>query len=179
MLRLLGYALGFGIMLMGIMLGGELHLFIDYPSMALTIGGGFAFCLAVHAPSAMSDAVRAARGSDPVSLEDFHRHDAVLETLSNTTIASGVAGTLIGMVNMLAHMDDPKHIGPACAVALLTILYAGLVSGLLVMPLRGRLKSRVESPGTTAPKGPSALLPASMVFMVVILLVLVQPNSFG
>ena len=36
----------------------------------------------------------------------------------------GVIGVLIGFVAMMASMDNPKMIGPALALALLTLLYA-------------------------------------------------------
>jgi Na+/glutamate symporter len=40
-------------------------------------------------------------------------------------------GTLIGVVKMLQNMDDPSAIGPAMAVALLTLLY-GILLGEIV-----------------------------------------------
>ena len=178
MIRLFGFACGVAAMLLGILLGGELWLFIDYPSMTITIGGGFAFCLAVHSPAALKDACTVANGNGPISLEAFHRHDAVLETLSNTTIASGAAGSLIGMVNMLANLDDPKNIGPACAVAILTLLYAAIVSGMIVNPLRGRMKSRIDG-GAPDVKGPSATVPSALIFLMMVLLMTVLPVVFN
>ncbi len=169
MLRFLCFSFGIGLLLMGIMLGGELRLFIDWPSLMMTVGGGFIFCYGVHSPSALNEALRMANGSGSVSPADAQRYDAVLETFSNTLIASGVIGTLIGMVNMLANMDEPKHIGPACAVAILTLLYAAILSGVVINPLRGRLKSRVDGVMASS-KGPSATLPASFFIMISILL---------
>ena len=37
--------------------------------------------------------------------------------------AMGMIGTLVGLVGMLQNMSDPKAIGPAMAIALLTTLY--------------------------------------------------------
>ena len=169
MLRFLCFSFGIGLLLMGIMLGGELKLFIDWPSLMMTVGGGIVFCYGVHSPSDLNGALRIANGTGAVSPADAQRYDAVLETFSNTLIASGVIGTLIGMVNMLANMDNPKHIGPACAVAILTILYAAILSGVVINPLRGRLKSRVDG-AMASSKGPSATLPASLFIMISILL---------
>ncbi len=174
MKRLLGFACGICVMLLGILLGGELRLFIDYPSLVITVGGAFAFCFAVHSPAQLKAALSAANGNDPISEADFLRHDPVLETLSNTTIASGVVGSLIGMVNMLAHMDDPKSIGPACAVAILTILYAAMMSGMIIMPLRGRMKSRVDG-GARPANGPSATVPSALIFLTLVLMMTVLP----
>ena len=41
---------------------------------------------------------------------------------TDTSPAFGMIGTVIGLVAMMANMDDPKAIGPAMAAALLTTL---------------------------------------------------------
>jgi chemotaxis protein MotA len=51
-------------------------------------------------------------------------------------------GTLIGLVQMLGALDDPKSIGPAMAVALITTFYGSLLASLFFLPLAGKLKSR-------------------------------------
>jgi len=56
--------------------------------------------------------------------------------------AFGMLGTLIGLVQMLSTLEDPKTIGPAMAVALLTTFYGSLLSSLLFLPVAGKLKSR-------------------------------------
>ena len=42
--------------------------------------------------------------------------------------AMGMIGTLVGLVLMLGNMADPKAIGPAMAVALLTTLYGAFIA---------------------------------------------------
>ena len=61
---------------------------------------------------------------------------------------SGLIGTLIGLVNMLANLDDPRSIGPAMAVSLLTLLYGVLISEVCVGPLISRLRNRVDGNGS-------------------------------
>ena len=59
-------------------------------------------------------------------------------------LASGVIGTLIGLVIMLKNMDDPAAIGPAMGIAVLTILY-GVILGLgICLPLAARLENRAQ-----------------------------------
>ncbi len=55
--------------------------------------------------------------------------------------AMGMIGTLIGLVQMLANMDDPKSIGPAMAVALLTTLYGAVIANAIAGPIAAKLKS--------------------------------------
>ncbi len=47
-----------------------------------------------------------------------------LEAFRTGCILFGVIGTLIGVISMMASMDNPKMIGPALALALLTLLWA-------------------------------------------------------
>ena len=54
--------------------------------------------------------------------------------------AMGMIGTLIGLVLMLGNMGDPKSIGPAMAVALLTTLYGAFVANVLFMPIVKKLE---------------------------------------
>jgi chemotaxis protein MotA len=63
--------------------------------------------------------------------------------------AFGMIGTLIGLVQMLTKMDDPKNIGPAMAVALLTTLYGALLANLLFLPIADKLELRTEKEALT------------------------------
>ncbi|MBF0282843.1 MAG: MotA/TolQ/ExbB proton channel family protein [Magnetococcales bacterium] len=53
--------------------------------------------------------------------------------------AMGMIGTLIGLVQMLASMDDPAAIGPAMAVAILTTLYGALLANIVALPMAYKL----------------------------------------
>jgi chemotaxis protein MotA len=61
--------------------------------------------------------------------------------------AMGMIGTLIGLVAMLANMDDPKSIGPAMAVALLTTLYGAMMATMIMIPMADKLILRAEQEG--------------------------------
>ena len=54
--------------------------------------------------------------------------------------AMGMIGTLVGLVAMLGNMADPKAIGPAMAVALLTTLYGAFVANVLFAPIVTKLE---------------------------------------
>ncbi len=75
------------------------------------------------------------------------RHEsgvALLKALGDVAPAMGMIGTLIGLVAMLSNMDDPKAIGPAMAVALLTTLYGAFLANVIALPLAGKLTVRME-----------------------------------
>ena len=51
-----------------------------------------------------------------------------LEAFRTGSILFGVIGTLLGVIMMLANIDNPKMIGPALALALLTLLWAAVLN---------------------------------------------------
>ena len=72
---------------------------------------------------------------------------AIFKAIGNVGPAMGMIGTLIGLVQMLSNMDDPKQIGPAMAVALLTTLYGAILANLFALPIADKLalRSREEN----------------------------------
>jgi chemotaxis protein MotA len=54
----------------------------------------------------------------------------------------GMIGTLVGLVQMLSNMSDPKSIGPAMAVALLTTLYGAMLANMFALPISDKLALR-------------------------------------
>jgi chemotaxis protein MotA len=75
------------------------------------------------------------------------RHDTgitIFKSMGDVGPAMGMIGTLIGLVAMLANMDDPKAIGPAMAVALLTTLYGAMLATMMMLPIADKLTLRKD-----------------------------------
>ncbi|MBF0437642.1 MAG: MotA/TolQ/ExbB proton channel family protein [Magnetococcales bacterium] len=66
---------------------------------------------------------------------------AVYEGIGDTAPAFGMIGTLIGLVQMLADMNDPSKIGPSMAVALITTFYGAFLANMVALPIAAKLKS--------------------------------------
>jgi chemotaxis protein MotA len=64
---------------------------------------------------------------------------AIIGSAQDIAPAMGMIGTLIGLVQMLGNMSDPKSIGPAMAVALLTTLYGAVIANVICIPLKQKL----------------------------------------
>ncbi len=98
-----------------------------------------------------------ADGTEPTTLRDIlateqraiqehHKTGQKLFTeMGKFAPAFGMIGTLIGLVQMLATLDDPSTIGPKMAVALLTTLYGALLSNLVFLPMVTKLERRLKS----------------------------------
>ena len=59
--------------------------------------------------------------------------------------AWGMIGTLIGLVQMLANLDDPAAIGPAMAIAMLTTFYGAVIANLVALPLADKLAIKTDA----------------------------------
>ena len=68
-------------------------------------------------------------------------HD-VYKRLAGLAPAFGMLGTLIGLVQMLSNLEDPKSIGPAMAVAILTTFYGSVLATVLFIPIGAKLRAR-------------------------------------
>ncbi|WP_418141208.1 flagellar motor protein PomA [Marinobacter sp. MA] len=75
---------------------------------------------------------------------DHNRSGAkVFTAMADVAPAMGMIGTLIGLVQMLSNMEDPKSIGPAMAVALLTTLYGAMIATMIATPIADKLSLRM------------------------------------
>lgn len=82
--------------------------------------------------------------------ETIDRHkwgEQVFVATTDVAPAMGMIGTLIGLVQMLSAMDDPKSIGPAMAVALLTTLYGAMIANMFSKPIADKLHLRKTEEG--------------------------------
>lgn len=78
---------------------------------------------------------------DMDALAQRHRRAAsVLRRGSEVAPAMGLIGTLIGLVQMLADLENPDNIGPAMAVALLTTFYGAIMGMVVLAPLAAKLE---------------------------------------
>jgi chemotaxis protein MotA len=93
-------------------------------------------------------------GSDPEAIQDAlnteleqlqKRHldgKIIFDDIAKYAPAMGLLGTLIGLIAMLANLDDPDKIAPSMAVALITTLYGAYLANCLAMPIAEKLMVR-------------------------------------
>ncbi|GAB2666153.1 flagellar motor protein PomA [Vibrio panuliri] len=92
-----------------------------------------------------ADVVRSALQKDIALTDERHEQGTgVFRAFGDVAPAMGMIGTLVGLVAMLSNMDDPKSIGPAMAVALLTTLYGAVLSNMVFFPIADKLSLRRE-----------------------------------
>ncbi|MCY6959608.1 motility protein A [Clostridium brassicae] len=81
-------------------------------------------------------------------MEKRHKVGAsIFRTWGGFAPAFGMLGTLIGLIQMLANLNDPAALGPGMSKALITTFYGSLLASLILNPTAGNLeyKSGVEA----------------------------------
>ena len=90
-----------------------------------------------------ADVVRSVLTKDlQLTLKRHSDGQDIFKAIGDAGPAMGMIGTLIGLGQMLANMDDPKQIGPAMAVALLTTLYGAILANVFALPIAAKLSNR-------------------------------------
>ena len=124
---------------------GPLGIFIDLPSLVVI--------LAVTVPIQMASGLLPDLGkgfrlmgsrTNPYSLIELKRIRQSLRLAFRSLLLSGGLGSLVGTISLLAHLEDPARIGPSLAIAMLTFLYA-MVLSFLLLPIHARVHAMIDT----------------------------------
>ncbi|MEM1446027.1 MAG: MotA/TolQ/ExbB proton channel family protein [Planctomycetota bacterium] len=122
---------------------GNLGIYIDIPSFiwvgAIVIGG---LWVTYRPRTAIRSFAMGALRQSPRDLDDIVEVCGVLRRGRQLGWASGVLGSLLQTIAMLADLSDPAAIGAGIAVALLTTLYGALLAELVFAPMLHTVQQR-------------------------------------
>jgi flagellar motor component MotA len=139
----LGFIIMFVLAIVGLSASGSLGYVIDIPSLLIVIGISLGMLLMAYGSSLGSASKTIFRKS--AEQKALMLSLAVFERGKSFAIASGVIGTMIGVVCILASLDDIAALGPGLATALITSIYSLALSygvfQLIVISLKRRLKN--------------------------------------
>ena len=99
-----------------ILLASGIGAFIDVPSLLTVIIPVIASISAKHGLEGFKELFR-----------EGENQNKVLHTMGVTGIIAGAIGTMIGLIIMLGNLSDKSALGPALAIALLTLFYGLLI----------------------------------------------------
>ena len=92
-----------------------------------------------------AEMIRETMETEIMAMEARHKVGAKVFTLMGGLAPTlGVIGTVMGLVHMLANVNDPATMGPAIATAFLATLYGVSSANLLFLPIASKLSARSE-----------------------------------
>jgi chemotaxis protein MotA len=172
---IVGLISGFTLLTMAILSGGTMSAFVDVPSFLITGGGTLAAFLIsstlaesvallgwlrhliyfspriyANVHPEMFEAMN--RKPEPATDEEVaqvRRELAngaeILRRIRPYPMGIGALGSLTGVVNMLQNLEDPAHIGPGLATAILTLFYGVALTYMVILPFSQKLEARLKS----------------------------------
>ena len=154
----LGFFIIIALVVVGILFGGPLAGFVDLPS--ILIVGGFILggALASFPFQYIFRTISQYLGNEKMDEQQAQKAHYFFSTLANRSLAGGMVGTLIGLVNMLQNLDDPSAIGPAMAVALLCPFYGTLAGEVIFRSAAADCLFRADGVPLKSNRGASTLL---------------------
>src|SRR5207245_3158408 len=108
----------------------------------------------IHDPSIKKGVLLVVDGTDPELVREVmesdvaamsERHEgkyAMFEAAGGFAPTMGIIGTVMGLVNVLSHLDKPDELGKSIATAFIATLYGVLTANLFWLPVGERLKQR-------------------------------------
>jgi len=128
MATIVGLGGAFVLIAAAIALGGAWSAFVDLRAVLIVLGGTAAVTAISFGAGDLGRARRA--------------FSQCLRRAAEVAPAMGLIGTLVGLVQMLANLNDPSAIGPGMAVALLTTFYGAVLANMVLAPLAAKLEKR-------------------------------------
>ena len=96
--------------------------------------------LALVIDNATPDQIERTLRTELQALLARHRASAdILRRGGEVAPAMGLIGTLVGLVQMLANLNNPSSLGPAMAVAVLATLYGAILANVVLLPFAAKL----------------------------------------
>ena len=120
---------------------GDVNEFIDIPSIIIVVGGTIG--MLIFGGSSLSTMFKGVYSSDD-TVGKLTTAAKGWKMSRDYTLAWGGISTLIGGVLIRKYLEDPAALGLGTALAILTVLYAFVLSFAVYLPLQSRLEDRIK-----------------------------------
>lgn len=119
----LGMGAAGGTVIVGVGLGAAPLIFLDPASMLITVGGTAALLIATFGGDGVFQAIRTLLSVDGTRPELAHSA-AFFLLAAACSLGTGALGVVIGLVQLLASLNEATQVAPALATTLLTVFYS-------------------------------------------------------
>ena len=115
-------------------------VFVNIPSLIIVLGLTF---FALVASGNKIGLVLSLLTRKDVLPNELHDASYTVFMAGRYSMSAGAVGVFIGLVLMLANMDDPTALGPSMAICLLTALYGTILKYFIYAPILHRIEARI------------------------------------
>jgi flagellar motor component MotA len=118
-------------------------IFLDLPSFVIAVVVPFLFVSVLFGFMKMGEAFSTPlkKETDKVKLMQSL---VFFKTYAKATWLAGLISVIIGIMTMLAYLDDANQIGPMVALALVSLLYCGIINLVIIVPFTTFIKKQLK-----------------------------------
>lgn len=142
--------------------GTSVSAFVDIPSLVWIVGivaGGLFVGFPVESViQSFSSCFQKKRALNSQKLEEYLK---ILSNAYQLSWGAGIVGSLFGLIIMLSNVESPSSLGSGLSVSLLMLLYAGILSEIVISGFQQVLISKVgsSSPGASSSPQSNPIVP--------------------
>jgi len=123
----------------------RIDYFLDYPSLIMVVVPAAVLCLAAFPPRVIGRSFTVAFSRQTASEQELRQAAVFFTSLQRCFLLSGAIGALIGIVTILAQLQEAAmaKLGQGFALLLITVLYALVLTLVLAVPFRAAVERRL------------------------------------
>jgi flagellar motor component MotA len=118
-------------------------IFLDLPSFIIAVVVPFLFVSVLFGFKEMGEAFSTPFKKE-ADKEKLARSLIFFKTYAKVTWLAGLISVIIGVMTMLAYLDDMYKIGPMVALALVSLLYCGIINLVIIVPFTTFIKKHLK-----------------------------------
>jgi hypothetical protein len=123
--------------------GGVAWIYVDIPSLIITGILPFLFVSILFGFKEMALSFLVALKKD-AEKDKLIKALNFFRTYGKTTWIAGFIAVLIGVIAIMALLEDKKALGPNLALALISLLYSGIINVVIIIPFMVFIKKQMK-----------------------------------
>jgi flagellar motor component MotA len=123
--------------------GASLLAYINFPAFIVVVVPPCLLAIAAFGLHSFGRSFAVAFQNVAATTKELKVALAFFNVLGRVVLLSGFIGTMIGLIAMLANIEDPEQIGPAMSIALVTLFYSLVLMCIVTVPFKAAIHKRL------------------------------------
>ncbi len=133
------------LVVLGLISGGTLLIFVDFPSLVVILTLTIPILLASGLFQDMVNGFKQmGKKENSYSMIELKRILQACKLTIRARLMSGIIGTIVGTISLLSNLTKPEMIGPSLAVAILTVFYS-IVFTFVILPIQAKTHTILDT----------------------------------
>ncbi|MEE2785705.1 MAG: hypothetical protein VX589_00065 [Myxococcota bacterium] len=143
---IIGFMCATGLVIIGMGLGSEPHLFLEASMLVVVVGLGFAFVMGNYPIGTVAKCYLGGVRRQPLTAETAFAQHQMFSAIERLIYAAGGIGFLVGLIRAFDGFHDVAGFMTGVAIACLSAIYAVFIGHIFLSPIIHGLGARIVGP---------------------------------